>query len=160
MRHAKSSHDSPALSDFERPLNTRGKEDVPKMAAWLNENNLVPDIIISSSAMRAKTTAETLAQHLEPSEIAPELIEDLYLAPASIYLEILGRLSDQYSRPMFVGHNPGMENLVEQLGNSYEVMPTCAVAVFDVSDSNWKTTAADSSKFELNKVLRPKQIFI
>lgn len=159
MRHAKSSHDNPGLSDFDRPLNPRGTSDVPKMAAWLSQNNLTPDIIISSSAMRAETTAKSLADHLDSSEITTEVTEDLYLAPGSIYLEFLARLSEQYSRPMFVGHNPGMENLVQQLGGSNEVMPTCAVAVFEVSSGNWKEIAEDASKFQLGKVLRPKQLF-
>jgi len=159
MRHAKSSHDDSSLSDFDRPLNKRGIADVPKMAGWLNEHDLVPDIIISSSAARAKATAKSLAENLGAATSEIEFHEDLYLAPPMNYREIMSRLSAQFERPIFIGHNPGMEELVQTLGGKYQVMPTSAIAVFDVDTHDWSTTASDVSAIRLTSVYRPKEIF-
>ena len=160
MRHAKSSHDDSSLSDFDRPLNKRGISDVPKMAGWLKEHHLVPDIVISSSAARAKATAKSLAENLGAATSEIDFHEDLYLAPPMNYREIMSRLSAEYERPVFIGHNPGMEDLVQGLGGKYQVMPTSAIAVFDVATEDWSSTASDVSAFTLKAVYRPKEIFV
>ena len=115
MRHAKSSWDDDSMSDHERPLNKRGLRDAPRMARFLIGQNLVPDLIVSSDANRAKSTAALMAEHLNMAELIVEFTEDFYLAPPDIYVEFAQRLADQFNRPMFVGHNPGMEHLVNSL---------------------------------------------
>jgi phosphohistidine phosphatase len=61
LRHAKSSWKHPELSDHDRPLNKRGKRDAPIMGRLLKKEDLVPDIIMTSTAIRARSTAEPLA---------------------------------------------------------------------------------------------------
>ena len=64
MRHAKSSWGDPTIKDHDRPLNNRGKKDAPRMGKLLKENNLIPDIILSSTAKRAEMT-QSLANILK-----------------------------------------------------------------------------------------------
>ena len=158
MRHAKSSWDDESLSDHDRPLNKRGKKDAPRMAVFLNELDLIPDIILSSSANRARATALTVAEHLNAPSVEVEIVEDLYLAPPGIYLEHLERMADQFNRPMFVGHNPGIESVVHQLSGQWHGMPTAAVACFTVKIGIWSELSENSESIELDNVWRPKEI--
>lgn len=158
MRHAKSSWDDDSLSDHQRPLNRRGRKDAPRMALFLVGQNLVPDLIVSSDANRARSTAELVAENLNVSDIAVEFVEDFYLAPPDIYIEYAWRLADQFNRPLFVGHNPGMEHLVNGLSQgAWESMPTAAIAhcVFDFD--TW-TEFTNTASVRSVSVYRPKQL--
>lgn len=158
MRHAKSSWDDDSMTDHERPLNPRGLRDAPRMAQFLNANKLVPDLIVSSDANRARSTANLISEHLNADQLQVEVIEDFYLAAPDVYLEYAQRLSDQYERPMFVGHNPGMEGLVNSLaGGQWENMPTAAVAHAVFEFDMWNEFTADAAIRSLD-VYRPKQV--
>ncbi len=158
MRHAKSSWDHPGLDDYDRPLNERGLHDAPRMAAWLRRQGLVPERIISSTATRAITTAEILAEHLEPT---PEVIphRDLYLADPEEYYQAVRLLGDPCDRVMLVGHNPGLEELVEYLSGEYHRMPTAAIAVFEFDLHEWATFDPTTNQpVRLRCVIRPKEL--
>ena len=158
MRHAKSSWDDDSMTDHERPLNPRGLRDAPRMAQFLNANNLVPDLIVSSDANRARSTAKLVSEHLNNTELQVEFTEEFYLAAPDVYLEYAQRLSDQYERPMFIGHNPGMEVLVNSLGDGKsQSMSTAAIAVAVFEFDMWKKLA-DAPAVRSLSVFRPKQI--
>ena len=158
MRHAKSSWDDESLSDHERPLNKRGLRDAPRMAQFLVANNLAPDLIVSSTANRANSTARLVAENLNMGDLVVEVTEDFYLAPPDIYVEYAQRLADQFKRPMFVGHNPGMEYLVSSLASQkWESMPTAAIAHVVFEFDSWNELT-DRAAVQSVNVFRPKQI--
>ena len=127
LRHAKSSWNDPALDDHERPLNKRGRRDAPRMGELVREYGLIPDVIISSDAVRARLTAEAVA---EAARYAGEILLDphLYLAcPADIH-SLLTTVRENAGTVMIVGHNPGLEKLVKQLTGEWQDLPTAALA--------------------------------
>ena len=161
MRHAKSSWAEPGLTDFQRPLNRRGFRVAPQVAEFIHLQGLTPNAIISSSAARAATTAKIFAERCEGVTLEQvNLIEDLYLARAEVYLEYLQHYADETAQTlMFVGHNPGLEHLVEQLSGRWEIMPTAAVAHFDLEVDRWSDLAPPIHG-KLKNLWRPKEINI
>lgn len=159
MRHAKSSWDHPGLTDFQRPLNRRGLSDAPQMGDWMVSHDCVPDWVFSSTAIRARSTAELVtARFPNFSTDNLRLIDQLYHAPANVYLNLISQLNDNiHQSVMLIGHNPGLEDLVEELCGHYQVMSTAAIAVFDFCSDSWQQLARSGG--ELAAVWRPKEIF-
>ena len=112
LRHAKSSWKNEKLKDFDRPLKHRGEEDARLMGKVLRMTELVPQVILSSPALRAKQTAELVARE---AELAGELrfIDTFYLGEPEDYINGLKQLPDDIERVMIVGHNPGLEALLQ-----------------------------------------------
>ena len=157
LRHAKSSWKDSDLADHERPLNKRGKKDAPQMGRLLSAEGLMPDLILSSTAVRARQTAEAVA-HASAYEGKVELLEDLYLAPAGKLLsEAQSRAPGSVGRLLLVAHNPGLEDLVEILSGTREPFPTAALAVFEVEIEHWKELEL-GVETRLSKLYRPKEI--
>jgi phosphohistidine phosphatase len=137
LRHAKSSWDQPDLNDHDRPLNKRGRKEAPKVGKFLKESDLVPDLIISSTARRARETAQAVADESGyPGEI--EFTQDLYLSDTDCYLDILQRLPDAINRVMVVGHNPDLDDLLALLTDVNEHMATAALAHIVLPISSWQ----------------------
>ena len=158
MRHAKSSWTDDSLSDHDRPLNKRGRRDAPRMAQLLNEWDLRPDIIISSTAMRARLTTQMVVEIIDSENMPVESTEDFYLAPPATYLETLQRLANSFFRPMVVGHNPGLEGLVANFTGQDEFMATAAIAHIQFDIENWNELEFRSSSNKLIAVHRPKEV--
>lgn len=137
LRHAKSDHADPGLADHDRPLNERGKHDAPRVGERLLAAGLVPDAILSSTAKRAKKTAEKVAKSCG-FQGKIEFLSDLYLAPPATYLDTLSRLDSPISRAMIVGHNPGLENLLSDLSGQYLPFPTAALAYLEFDIDSWE----------------------
>ena len=138
VRHAKSSWSDPSLSDRDRPLNKRGRRSAPDMGRRLAAQDHLPELIVSSPARRAFSTARKIAKELgyERSEIMTD--ESLYFSGTGGMLEFLENLDDGYQKVMIVGHNPAMTTLLNILsGSSIDNMPTCAVAVIDYPMASW-----------------------
>jgi phosphohistidine phosphatase len=157
LRHAKSSWKDDSLEDHDRPLNERGKKEAPKMGQLLLEEHLLPDIILSSDAKRCRRTVEKVC---EAAGYRGEtvLTSELYLANTAAYLRALTRLPDQVSRALVVGHNPGMEQLLELLTQRYEPMTTGALARVDLPGlEHWSEIAA-STRGELVKLWQPMEL--
>jgi phosphohistidine phosphatase len=157
LRHAKSSWKKQDAPDHDRALNKRGKKTAPLMGRLLGSENLVPDLILSSTARRARETAEAVAE-AAAYEGPIELLETLYMATAGKLLgEAQSRTPDTVERLLLVAHNPGMEDLVEILTGTRERFPTAALAVFEVDIDQWK-------KLELGvpsrvvRIYRPKEL--
>lgn len=152
MRHAKSSWKDGQLSDHQRPLNSRGRKAAPLMAQVLADRSLVPQLVISSTAVRAQQTVELmLPQWSQSVEIVFE--DSLYLAHPRSYLNVIADHCSDQQRVMVVGHNPGLEYLIEYLTGTDEVMSTGAIAIM-TTQSPWN----DLEDCQLLEVLRPKEV--
>lgn len=137
LRHAKSSWKQPEMHDHDRPLNKRGKKEAPKVGSYLKENDLVPDLILSSTARRAKDTAQAVADESGfPGQI--DLYQDLYLSDTACYLDILRCLSDDAHRVLVVGHNPDLEELLTLLTDVTQHLTTATLAQVDLPISSWQ----------------------
>ena len=156
LRHAKSSWKDVYLADHDRPLNKRGKRDAPRMGQFILEEGLLPDLIISSTAKRARKTVEGI---LEGSGYSTEVgfTRDFYHAYPESFIDILSELDDKYERVMVVGHNPGLEELLEVLTGNYERMPTAALAYVQLPIQVWGDLG-EVSQGELIAVWRPKEL--
>jgi phosphohistidine phosphatase len=136
LRHAKSSWKEPGLDDHDRPLNKRGKQDAPRMGRFLGQRRLIPDVIISSTAVRARTTAEEVARHCGfGGEV--QRTERLYLAEPAEILDLLAGLTSDPRIAMVVGHNPGMTELLELLTGKSRHVPTAALAHIALPIEQW-----------------------
>ena len=156
LRHAKSSWKHPDLSDHDRPLNKRGKRDAPLMGRLLKKENLIPDIIISSTAIRARANAESVAK---ASSYDGEIVLDksLYAAGPEAYLGVIHALSDEYVRVLIVGHNPGLEELVELPTGEIHLMPTCSLAHVKFRVNKW-SEIDNKIKGEVAEKWRPRDL--
>lgn len=137
IRHAKSSWDHPGLDDHERPLNDRGLRDAPRMGRRLADEGLEPDAILSSTAVRAVTTAELLAEALGFATDRVVADERLYATTAAGLLDVIGELDSSVHTAMVVGHNPEMESLVHRFTEEIGHLPTCAVAEIRFDADAW-----------------------
>lgn len=136
MRHAKSSWRDSGVDDHERPLNGRGRRAAPIMARLLRERGLEPDHVLTSSATRAQDTARTVAEELGYS--GPfEVTRQLYLADVKTYLAAIADLPSSVERPLILGHNPGISELVFALTGTEVDMPTASVAFVELRAENW-----------------------
>ena len=140
VRHAKSAWDDPTLADHDRPLNDRGRRDAPEMGRRLRERGTSPDAILSSTAVRARTTAEVIAAALG-AESAVVLDERLYGSSPETILGVVAELDDALSTAMVVAHDPGLSHLAFRLSGEIEHMPTCAVAEFRFAAASWADLA-------------------
>jgi phosphohistidine phosphatase len=157
LRHAKSSWKDSEKADHDRPLNKRGKKTAPQMGNLLSREGLVPDLILCSTAVRARETAEAVAK-ASAYEGPIELLDSLYLATAGKLLgEAQSRAPDSVERLLLVGHNPGMEDLVEMLSGKRETFPTAALALFEVGIDRWRALEL-GVETRLLKVYRPKEL--
>ena len=143
-RHAKSSWNESGVSDYDRPLNPRGLLDAPFMAKQFSEKSGGVDLILSSPANRALTTATFFAKEIgfATSELKTEA--GIYLASTQDLLKIVSQLDDVYEKVIMFGHNPGFTYLVQYLTGEYVNMPTCAIARVDFEVDSWGSIGADS----------------
>jgi phosphohistidine phosphatase len=137
MRHAKSSWKDLDLQDHDRPLNKRGRHDAPFMGKLFRNQKISLDLIISSTAVRAETTANLLAKALKyKGEIVLERL--VYRATPIDILNLLSKYSDKYNNILLVGHNPTVEGVIEMLTASTGItMATCAVAHITLTIDSW-----------------------
>jgi phosphohistidine phosphatase len=143
VRHAKSSWDDTALPDKDRPLNDRGKRDAAKMGGRLAKYDVKPDLILSSSARRALTTAQLIAKKLD-YKLKNIVVDDrLYAVEADDLLGAIRKLGDKPKRVMLFGHNPELTELANRLSNKITRMPTCAVAEFTFDAKSWANIGED-----------------
>ena len=156
LRHAKSSWNDSALDDHERPLNKRGLRDAPRMGELVRDYGLIPDVVISSDAVRARLTAEAVAK---AARYAGEILLDphLYLASPADILSRLKRARENAETVMIVGHNPGLEQLVEQLTGERQDLPTAALAQIGLPIDQWRDLKR-STRGTLVGLWRPKDV--
>jgi phosphohistidine phosphatase len=153
MRHAKSDWTSPAATDFERPLNSRGERDVPRMAALLKACDMVPQCLLASPALRARQTAEGVGAVLG---IKPTFNPDLYLASLETLVGTLEKQPTELESIMLVGHNPGMAELLQRLVGGLARLPTAGLALIDFATDRW--TDIDKLGGELQWFVNPRLV--
>ncbi|MCY1257921.1 phosphohistidine phosphatase SixA [compost metagenome] len=138
VRHAKSSKDDPSLPDRERPLNDRGRHDAPEMGKRLAERKLKPDLLLSSPALRALTTAQLIADELGYARKDIALDDQLYATSAEELLAVVRALDKELDCVMLFGHNPEFTDFAHRLSDEITDMPTCAVARFSFDTKAWE----------------------
>lgn len=154
LRHAKSDW-SAGGGDFERPLNARGRRDAPKLAAFLQAKNLLPEVAVVSPAARARETLELLcAAWANPPKIVHA--RELYGGGVDEIRACAARELAGCARLLMVAHNPGMEEAVRaycprDVPAGGNLMPTCALARIEIAQ-------ADSARGELLELLRPADL--
>lgn len=151
VRHAKASHDNPVLPDRERPLNEQGHADAPLMGRRLVRHHVKPELIISSPAVRALTTAQAFAHELgyEPQRIASET--RLYASTADMLLAVVRSLDNQLGCVMLFSHNPQLSELAQQLSGEISYLSTCAVVELRYDIKSWSDIGIIApSKVKLN----------
>lgn len=147
VRHAKSSWKDASLSDFDRPLNKRGKRDVPDMGKRLKTKNILPDLLVSSPANRALTAAKGIAEEIgyPLKSIVEE--EGLYHAGSRSIIQLIENTDDKHDSLMIFGHNPGFTYLVNDLSDFYlDNLPTCAVCGIKFDINSWKSLNVKKGK--------------
>ncbi len=156
LRHAKSSWKNTGLADHERPLAKRGQRDAPRVGRLLRDENLTPDLILSSTARRALDTAQAVAE-ASKYEGEIESRSEFYLAGPEAYFRALRALSDNYECVMVIGHNPGLEELVEALTGEDEAMPTAALARVELTLRRWRDLS-DETEGRLVNTWRAREL--
>jgi phosphohistidine phosphatase len=148
LRHAKSSWNYPELDDFERPLNKRGRGDLPVMAKVIKHHGIKPDLIISSPALRASFTALNIIQMAGIPENLLSYDNLIYEASTSMLLNIIKGTSAKVNTLMIVGHNPGLTTLANYLSDKYvDNIPTCGLFALKIDIKQWQELYEKSATF-------------
>ena len=149
-RHAKSSWDNSSLSDFDRPLNHRGERDAPFMGKVLSKLVKAPQLIYSSPAKRAITTAKQIAGsfNYESTNIITE--QSIYEAGVSNLMKIINNTSEDYDIIMLFGHNPTFTMITNYLSDKYiDNLPTCGFVQIDFRLNSWREIEGETGKLIL-----------
>jgi phosphohistidine phosphatase len=155
LRHAKSSWDEPTLRDFDRPLNKRGKKAAPQMGKYMRERKIKPHLVISSPAERAQETA-ALVTKAAKIKTPIRYDERIYEANIGKLLEVISQIDDDASEVLLVGHNPGMEEILELLTGEVQRMPTTALARITLNIDHWNEVKERSG--QLDWIVKPKEL--
>jgi len=161
LRHAKSGWDDPSLSDFERPLNARGRGAARAMGREMRALGLAYDRIVASPAARVTETIDGLSECYGP--LAPVYDENVYLASLDTLLDLVRATDDAHATLLLVGHNPGMERLALLLSRGGALhdevalkYPTGSLAEISLPVEHWRDVA--ESRGTLARFLRPRDL--
>jgi phosphohistidine phosphatase len=162
LRHAKSAWDTNAATDFERPLAKRGKKASPRVGRFLFQQDLVPDFVVSSPAMRARQTVIAVCGQMD---IGPDQIiwdDRIYGGWTTSIVSVLMDCPNDAKRVLIAGHNPGLETLLQYLCHHRvpippdgKLLPTAAVAHLQI-DSEWSNL--DSGVARLLSITRSRSL--
>jgi len=162
LRHAKSDWASDAETDFDRPLNGRGKQDAPRMGRWMKERGLIPDYIISSPAKRAKGTVKAVIKALGMSKDDIHWQERIYEAGLPALIKLVHEFPPEARRVLLVGHNPGLEELVAYLVSPSQLpdppvgfLKTATLAWIEI-DRPWEKAGRCCA--DLTQLMHPKHV--
>jgi len=162
LRHAKSSRKDPTLEDHERPLSKRGRAAAKAMARYMERTKIAPDIVLCSTAVRAKQTLDPIAKRLRPAKVVFE--DGIYEVPESKLWKHLRALPERAQTVLMIGHNPGLHDLALALADagshnhlpfSEGKFPTGALATFSF-DGKWKDLRPHGA--QLIALIQPKQL--
>lgn len=147
MRHAKSSWKYPELTDFERPLNDRGRKDLPIMSEVLMKNNAEPDLIVTSPAPRTYFTARNIAQKIDYPIEKILADERIYETGVNDLFNYIKNLSNEHDTVMIFGHNPAFTSLSNYISDKYlENLPTCAYVKMEFNFDKWREIDNETGK--------------
>ncbi len=149
LRHAKSSWDNPELKDFERPLNERGLRDAPAMGKRFAEAGKALGCIITSPAMRAKTTAKLFAEAIGFPVVDIASNPELYFAGTGMFLKAASLLDDDCESAMLVGHNPAITDFANLMANAdIDNISTAGLVSLQLPLDSWSDIEAGSARLE------------
>lgn len=142
IRHAKAgSHD---MNDFDRPLTDKGKDDAAYMGEVLKKAELIPEYIVSSPALRTKTTATIVANGINVTNIGYD--QEIYDANTHQLLHSINHIADDYSFAALVGHNPGISQILYELTGEMRDMSPGDVALIGFDFDEWEMVHTDTGK--------------
>jgi phosphohistidine phosphatase len=148
VRHAKSDWSTPSLSDFDRPLNERGKKDAPMMAQRLLDKKIKIDAFVSSPAKRAKKTATVFAKEYKLDKDKIIFAEDLYAAPVEVFYEVIGKLKNSVDSVAIFSHNPGITDFANSLTDvQIDNIPTSGIVAVKADIEKWKDFKGAGKEF-------------
>lgn len=138
VRHGKSDQGVYGMSDFDRTLNHRGNKNAHEMAERMIHKGIVPELVVSSPALRALSTAKHFADVLGLPHQRIQLEPTVYEANTTALVKVISRFDNDYSRIALFGHNPGLTELLNYLADAkiYN-LPTAGVAVIDFPFDDW-----------------------
>lgn len=156
MRHAKSSWKDDGLADHERPLKKRGRKDAKRIAKVIKKNDLTPDVILASSAIRAKETAEIVAKELDfNGQIV--FLDELYMGEPQNFIEALKSSANDADIVLIVAHNPGLEAYLQIIDGEIEAVPTAGLGYLVLVLDEWKNVSLETMG-DLIGFWRPKEL--
>ncbi len=140
LRHAKSSWKDETLLDIERPLNKRGRKAAETVGRYLKKKKIVPDLVLCSTAVRARETTDIV---METAELSSQLRFDkrIYEAGPERLLEVVQQIEKNKKAVLLVGHNPGFEEFLKLLTGTAKTMPTATLAKIDLKVTNWASVS-------------------
>ena len=151
VRHSKSDRNDPTLLDFDRPLNERGKKNAVEMAKRLIKQDIIPQKLVSSPAVRALSTAKYFADTLgiKRSEIVK--VDEIYEASASTLLKVINNLDDESDLTAIFGHNPGLSEIATLLSDNagLDNLPTTGMALIEFPFEKWSMVSLGTGKLLL-----------
>jgi len=155
VRHSKSSWKDLSLSDFNRPLNGRGKSDGPLMADYLKSKINKIDYLHSSSSVRTFETSKYFINQIQFGKV--EYDDSLYHSSATSILNMIRSYSDNYQSAMIIAHNPGLTNLINNITNiSLDNLPTTGIVEIEFNCDRWSKISYENS--DLVDLKFPKQL--
>jgi phosphohistidine phosphatase len=158
IRHGKSDWSNGGEKDFDRPLNQRGNMDAPRMGGKLKEMGIVPDLIVSSPAVRTTLTTEYICEQINYPFEKVDFKEDIYEASVRTLLKVVNELKDTYTTVVIVGHNPGFSYLAEYLtGSEVGNIPTCGIVELKIDFDKWALVSQNTA--QLKSFIYPKMFF-
>jgi phosphohistidine phosphatase len=147
VRHSKSSWKETGFTDFDRPLNKRGKRDAPFMGKLLAEQGIQPEVIFSSPAKRALKSAKIIAEEIEYPLDEIITYAEIYHASTADLLEIIRNLDDTYYEVMIFGHNPSMTDIVNYLSDfDLNNLPTSGIVCIEFDGQPWRRISRHSGE--------------
>ena len=148
LRHAKSSWNFDELSDQERPLNDRGRDDAPTMGQALAKRRICPDLVLSSPAVRAMSTAVLVAREMQYAHDKIVVDSGIYGTDVAGLLAVIRALPDAAGAVLLVGHNPTITDTANELSPSMlNEMPTAAVVCLRFACDHWAEVAKANAEF-------------
>jgi phosphohistidine phosphatase len=155
LRHAKSSWKDSSSPDFDRPLNSRGRKSAELIGGFIRREKFVPDLVLSSPAVRARETIEIV---MKVAKLASEIRYDerIYEAGPLRLLEVISQIEESKASVLLVGHNPGLEELLQVLTGPAERLTTGNLAKISLATTKWNKTL--DKKGTLDWLVRPKEL--
>lgn len=157
MRHAKSSWDSEAAGDHDRPLNDRGRRDAPRVAARLVELGWAPEVVLSSDSRRTRETFEAMRSVL-PSLRGVEFLPSLYHGSTEALNDALLAVPDDVRTVLALGHNPGWQAAVYWLTGKSIEMKTATAALMECESPNWPSATTCRGHWRLVDTIFPREL--
>lgn len=155
LRHAKSSWKDETMLDIERPLNSRGRKASQLVGGFLKKEKIIPDLILCSSAVRARQTTDIV---MEAAKLSTDLRFDerIYEAGSLRLLEVVRQIEKSKKNVLLVGHNPGLEGFLELLTGTVKTIPTGTLSKVVLKASNWADISDEVGT--LDWIVKPKQL--